>query len=111
MRLLQFMRQRFDHVSYEHVCSGVGIPHVYDFFRDGEKTPEKPETTERIAMAGDRTKAIMQSALDPAQPSQRGIATIDPVESIMGGDAGNLTLKGLAVGGGYLTDGIAVHLR
>ena len=24
MRLLEFMRQRFDHVSYEHVCSGVG---------------------------------------------------------------------------------------
>jgi glucokinase len=23
MRLLAFMRQRFDHVSYEHVCSGL----------------------------------------------------------------------------------------
>src|SRR5262249_45528125 len=49
MRLLEYMRQRFDHVSYEHVCSGVGIPYVYDFFRDRENTPEKPETTERIA--------------------------------------------------------------
>src|SRR5262249_8387323 len=37
MRLLAYMRERFDHVSYEHVCSGVGIPHVYDFFRDAEK--------------------------------------------------------------------------
>src|SRR5580704_12682530 len=51
IRLLEFMRQRLDHVSYEHVCSGVGIPEVYDFFRDCEKTPENPETTERIALA------------------------------------------------------------
>ena len=72
MRLLQFMRQRFDHVSYEHVCSGVGIPHVYEFFRDSEKTPKNSETTERIAMAGDRTKAIIEAALDPAaQPAMR----------------------------------------
>jgi glucokinase len=111
MRLLEYLRQRFDHVSYEHVCSGVGIPHVYDFFRDGEKTPEEPETTERIAMAGDRTRAIIQSALDPAEPSQRCVATIDTVVSIMGSEAGNLALKVLAVAGVYLAGGIAVNLR
>jgi len=110
MRLLEFMRQRFDHVSYEHVCSGVGIPHVYDFFRDGEKTPEKPETTERIAMAGDRTKAIIQSALDPAEPSQRCVAAIETMVSIMGSEAGNLALKVMAVGGVYLAGGIPIHI-
>jgi len=111
IRLLQYKRQRFDHVSYEHVCSGVGIPHVYDFFRDSEKTPEKPDATERIAMAGDRTKAIIQSALDPVDPSARCLATIETVVSIMGGEAGNLALKVLAVGGVYLAGGIAVHLQ
>jgi glucokinase len=111
MRLLEYMRQRFDHVSYEHVCSGVGIPRVYDFFRDSEKTLEKPETSERIAMAGDRTKAIIQSALDPSDPSARCMAAIETVVSIMGGEAGNLALKVLAVGGVYLAGGIAVHLQ
>jgi glucokinase len=111
MRLLAYLRQRFDHVSYEHVCSGVGIPHVYDFFRDGEKTPERPETIERIAMAPDRTKAIIQSAMDPAEPSECCGATIDTVVSIMGSEAGNLALKVLAVGGVYLAGGIAVHLQ
>jgi glucokinase len=81
IRLLEFMRQRFEHVSYEHVCSGVGIPHVYDFFREGEKTEERPEVTERIAMAGDRTKTVIQAALDPAGPSARCAATIDAVIS------------------------------
>ncbi len=110
MRLLEFMRQRFDHVSYEHVCSGVGIPHVYDFFRDQEKTPERPETAERIASAGDRTRAIIQSALDPAEPSQRCAAAIDTVVSIMGSEAGNLALKVMAVGGVYLAGGIPNHI-
>ena len=111
IRLLEYMRQRFEHVSYEHVCSGVGIPHVYDFFRDREKTEEQPETTERIAMAGDRTKAIIQAALDPANFSPRCGATINTVVSIMGSEAGNLALKVLAVGGVYLAGGVAVHLQ
>jgi len=110
IRLLEYMRQHFDHVSYEHVCSGVGIPHVYDFFRDSEKTAEKSETTERIAMSADRTKAIVQCAFDPADPSPRCAAAIDTVVSIMGSEAGNLALKVLAVGGVYLAGGIPVHV-
>jgi len=110
IRVLEFMRQRLDHVRYEHVCSGVGIPHVYDFFRDREKTPERPETTERIASASDRTKAIIESALDPAEPSQRCVAAIETVVSIMGSEAGNLALKVMAVGGVYLAGGIPIHI-
>lgn len=110
MRLLAFMRERLDHVSYEHVCSGVGIPHVYDFFRDHEKTAEKPATAGRIASASDRTKVIIQSALDPAEPSPRCVAALETVVSIMGSEAGNLALKVLAVGGVYLGGGIPVHI-
>jgi glucokinase len=93
------------------VCSGVGIPHVYEFFRDREQTEERPEITERIAKAGDRTKAIIQTALDSADPSPRCAATIETVVSIMGSEAGNLALKVLALGGVYLAGGIAVHLQ
>lgn len=111
IRLLEYMLQRFEHVSYERVCAGVGIPYVYEFFRDGEKTEERPEITERIAAAGDRTKAIIQAALDPADPSPRCAAAIGTVVSIMGSEAGNLALKVLGIGGVYLAGGIAVHLQ
>jgi len=62
-------------------------------------------------MAGDRTKAIIQAALDPADPSPRCVATVETVVSIMGSEAGNLALKVLAVGGVYMAGGIAVHLQ
>jgi glucokinase len=111
MCLLEFMRGRFEHVSYEHVCSGVGIPHIYEFFRDREKTPESPAVTERIASAADRTKAIIQCALDPVEPSPRCLAAIETVVSIMGAEAGNLALKVLALGGVYLAGGIPTHIQ
>lgn len=111
MRLLEYMRQRFEHVSYEHVCSGVGIPYVYDFFRDREKTEERPHISERIASVGDRTKAIIQCALDLAEPSPRCVAAIETVVSIMGSEAGNLALKVMAVGGVYLAGGIPIHIQ
>jgi glucokinase len=109
-RLLKFMRQRFEHVSYEHVCSGVGIPHIYDFFRDEELTPETAETGAKIAAANDRTAAIVEAALHPSAPSPRCRATIEMVVSIMGSEAGNLALKVLATGGVYITGGIPLHI-
>src|SRR5580692_4555797 len=42
-RLLEYIRQRFKHVSYEHVCSGVGIPFVFNDTPNTEKTQEQPE--------------------------------------------------------------------
>ena len=111
VRLLQHTRRLFEHVSYERVCSGVGIPHVYEFFRDGEKIEEPPAITERIAMAGDRTRAIIEAALNPADRSPRCAAAIDTVVAIMGAEAGNLALKVLALGGVYMAGGIAVHLQ
>ena len=34
IRLLEYMLKLFDHVSFEHVCSGIGIPHLYRYLRD-----------------------------------------------------------------------------
>src|SRR5262249_18923119 len=34
--LLEYMLKKSDHVSFEHVCSGIGIPNIYAFLRDVE---------------------------------------------------------------------------
>src|SRR6266852_5766919 len=37
IRLLEYMLKLFDHVSFEHVCSGIGIPNIYRYLRDVEQ--------------------------------------------------------------------------
>ena len=37
VRLLLYLMDRFEHVSYERVCSGIGIPNIYAFLRDGRR--------------------------------------------------------------------------
>lgn len=111
IRLLAFLRGRFDHVGVERVCSGIGVPNVYEFLRDAENVPERPEVARRIATAPDRTKAIIDAGNDPDAPSELCRATIDLVASILAGEAGNLALKVFATGGLYIAGGVALHLR
>src|SRR5579871_4226264 len=69
VRLLQYLLPRFGHVGVERVCSGIGVPNLYEFLRDAEKIPERPEIAQTIASAKDHTKAIVEAALDPQHPS------------------------------------------
>jgi glucokinase len=88
----------------------MGIPNIYEYLRDEEKIPERPETTQSIASAKDRTKAIVDAALDPDNPSELCRATVDMMVLILASEAGNLALKVLATGGIYLAGGVALHL-
>lgn len=110
IRLLEYLWQRFDHVSVERVCSGIGIPNIYDYLRDVERMPERPEVAALIASVSDRTKVIVGAALDPHKPSELCKKTVDMFVSILASEAGNLALKVLATGGIYLAGGVARHL-
>jgi glucokinase len=109
IRLLEYMFKRSDHVSFEHVCSGIGIPNIYEYLRDVERVPEQPEVAKLIASAGDRSVAIINHAFDPAGPSQLCAATIDTFVSILASESGNVALKVLATGGLYLGGGVVTH--
>ena len=39
VRMLEYMLKKSDHVSFEHVCSGIGIPNIYDYVCNGERIP------------------------------------------------------------------------
>ena len=110
IRLLQYLLPRFGHVGVERVCSGIGVPNVYEFLRDVENIPERPQSAQLIASAKDHTKAIVEAALDPQHPSELCLATVNLLISILASEAGNLALKVLATGGVYLAGGIALHL-
>lgn len=110
IRLLHYLLTRFGHVGVERVCSGIGVPNLYEFLRDEEKIAERPEVAASIASAKDRTKAIVEAAFDPQDPSELCRATVELLVSILASEAGNLALKVLATGGVYLAGGIALHL-
>src|SRR5262249_5186403 len=94
------------HVSYEHACSGSGIPHLYDYLQHAGAAAASPEVAARVAAAEDRTPLILQAALDSEQPCPLCAATLQMFVSILGAEAGNLALKALAPGGVYLGGGI-----
>jgi glucokinase len=108
--LLAYMLKHFDHVSYEKVCSGIGIPHIYDYLRSSGYAPETPDAAEAIAAAHDPTPAIIMLGLDPARPSALCAATLDILISILGDEASNLALKVIATGGIYLAGGVVRHV-
>jgi glucokinase len=107
--LLRRMLERFDHVSVEHVCSGIGIPHIYEYLRDIEQVPETPEVAQLIASARDPSAPIIASALDPHNTSKLCAATIDLFVTILASEAANLALKIFATGGVYLAGGIPIR--
>jgi glucokinase len=109
IRLLEYMLKQFDHVSFEHVCSGIGIPNIYRFLRDVEHIPEEPGTAKLIDAAGDPSVVIINQAVDPTSRSRLCAETIDLFVSILASEAGNLAVKFLATGGVYLAGGVAVH--
>jgi glucokinase len=110
IHLLEYMLKKFDHVSVERVCSGIGIPNLYEYLRDEERIPEKPEIETLIAAAGDPSVTIIQDALDSGSPSKLCAATIDMFVSILASEAANLAVKVLATGGVYLAGGVTVHM-
>jgi glucokinase len=110
IRLLEFLLERFDHVGVERVCSGIGVPNIYEYFRDVEKIAERPDVAQSIKSAKDHTKAIVDAAVDPKNPSELCRATVDMLVSILAAEAGNLVLKVFAAGGVYMAGGVALHL-
>ncbi len=105
--LLQHLLQQSEHVSYEHVCSGIGIPNVYRFLRNQNETLQEPAwLAQQLAQARDITPLIVQAALDTQRPCQLCIATLSRFVSILGAEAGNLALKTLSTGGVYIGGGI-----
>lgn len=104
VKLLAYLQERLGHVSYERVCSGIGIPYLYAFLKDSHSYPEPAWLGAQLAAAADPTPLIAQAAMGGT--AEIASATFDLFVSILGAEAGNLALKVLATGGVYLGGGI-----
>jgi len=108
VELLQFLRARFGHVSWERALSGGGLGNLYDFFRQAKGIVETADSAHFIETSGDRNAAITE--LGMSGRSEAGARAVDLFVSIYGAEAGNLVLKSLAVGGIFICGNIAGRL-
>jgi glucokinase len=105
------VRERFGHVSYERVCSGIGLPNLYAFHRD-RGVPESPTVAAGLAGAPEqeRARVIIDAALDPAAPDPLCAAALATFVAILGTATSSLMLTTLSTGGAYIAGGIAARL-
>jgi glucokinase len=104
--LLAWLRGRFDQVSYERVCSGSGLPNLYDFLKVRGTAPEEPWLADRLAASDDRSPVIVDAAFDAGAPSALALAALELFAAILAAEAGNAALRGVATGGVYLGGGM-----
>jgi len=107
---LEYLLRRFDHVSWERVCSGQGLPNIYAFLKEGGYAPEPAWLAEQLAEAADPTPIIIDAALDPKRGAALCLATVELFVSLLGAEAGDLALKVLATGGLYIAGGLVPRI-
>jgi glucokinase len=102
--LLRYLLKQYDHVSYERVCSGTGIPNIYAYLRDSGFAEEPRWLSESLAGGADVTPVIVNAALN--RSSDLCVATLKTFVAILGSEVGNIALKVMSTGGIYLGGGI-----
>jgi glucokinase len=104
--MLKYLKQRYTHVSYERICSGMGIPNIYQAFKHMGVGEEPAWLREDLDGVKDPTPVIVNAARDPGRSCRLCEATLETFMSVLGSEAGNLALKILATAGIYLGGGI-----
>jgi glucokinase len=102
--LLRFLRDRHGpHVSYERALSGAAIGDLYDFVCHTTGAAEPAWLTEQIA-GHDRNAVISHAALERSDPAC--VHALELFADMLGAEAGNHALRGLATGGVVIGGGI-----
>lgn len=104
--LLQYLHRQTGHVSFENVCSGLGIRNLYRFLKETGQSAVPAWFEEQLAAGADPTPLIIEAAVNTDRSCPVARDTLELFLSILGAEAGNLVLKVLATGGIFLGGGI-----
>lgn len=107
IQLLQYLKQQYDHVTYERLVSGPGLCNIYAFISSLHPDQASPEL-HRAMQNGDQAAAITQFSNGNKDPL--AVAAMELFISIYGAQAGNLALTCLPFGGLYVAGGIAPRI-
>jgi len=104
--LLKHMKKNQDHVTYESVCSGLGIPSIYKYLISQYAKEEPGEISSELSDSEDLTRTIIEMAGQKGSSGGVVEKVLKVFASILGAEAGNLVLKTMAAGGLFLAGGI-----
>ncbi len=104
VELWKFLKDKFDHVSWERLISGKGILNIYEFLRkqNGEKEPDW--LTEQLKI-DHSPKVISAAAIEKNDPIC--VETLQLFFKYLAIESSELALKTKATGGIYIGGGIA----
>jgi len=105
--LWQWLHRQVGRVQVEHVVSGRGLVHAYEFLLERHTGGAAPGARD-VLDADDAAAAIGRKALDERDPLS--LAAVDLFIACYGALAGDQALAVLARGGVYVTGGIAPKL-
>jgi len=104
MDFLRYLMQRYQHISWERVVSGMGLLSIHRFLCEYRQAEPPPWLLEKMR-SGDAAAAIARAALTGTDDIC--IETLNWFVRLYGAEAGNLALKVMSRGGIYLGGGIA----
>lgn len=102
--LMRYLQQRYSHVSWERVVSGMGLLSVHEFLSVYRQVAVPQWLSEQMR-SGDAAAAISQAAL--SGQDDICLEALTWFVRLYGAEAGNLALKVMSRGGLYLGGGIA----
>ncbi len=106
MGLLQYLSRQYDHVSYERVCSGIGLPNIYAYLKESGVETESEWVARELAVSRHPAAVITTAAQNRTTPCPLCRETLAMFISILGAAAGNGALQMMTFGGVYLGGGI-----
>jgi glucokinase len=104
--LLKFLLETYEHVSYERLCSGIGLPNIYRFLKEGKHMNEPSWLANELRKDQDPTPIIVNAALAEERTCDLCRMTVELFVEILGAECGNLALKFMATGGIYVGGGM-----
>ena len=108
LELLSYMLERYDHVSFERLCSGSQLANIYAFLLKKKNMAEPHWLREEMAAARDTTPLIIEYGLNGlAEICQ---ACLDIFVEILATAIGNMAVTLLPRGGIFLGGGLPPRL-
>lgn len=109
IELLQYLKTRHEHVSFERVCSGIGVPNIFEFLQEQKGYKVSAGLRKKFGSIDDITPIIIQTGIEGRV--KICTKTLEIFMSILANECANLALKIFASGGIYLAGGIVQHIK